>query len=99
MLVGGREQVREARVLAERAPAVLEVRAELVAELRHAARDWHRCRVAEDAEALADDPVADVEQQIEVVLRRAALLERADELHEPAGPDAARRALAPRLVH
>ncbi len=32
MLVGGREQVREARVLAERAPAVLEVRAELVAD-------------------------------------------------------------------
>jgi hypothetical protein len=62
MLVDRREEVRERRVLAEGAAAVREVRAELVAELRHAACDGHRGRVAEHAQAFADDPVAHVEQ-------------------------------------
>ena len=99
VLVDRREQPRELRVGAERAAAVLEVLAELVAELRHAARDRHRGRVAEHAEALADDPVADVERQLEVALGRGSLLDRAHQLDEPARADAARRALAARLVH
>src|SRR5438477_152609 len=80
-------------------PAVRKVLVELVAVLRHAARHRHRSRVAEHAEALADDPVADVEQELEVVLARAAVLDGAQELYEPARADAARRALAARLVH
>src|SRR3954471_15323849 len=99
VLIDGSEEVRERRVLAERTAAVREVRAELVAELRHAGRDRHRGRVAEHAQALADDPVADVEQDVDVLLRRAAVLDRLEDLHEPARPDAARRALAARLVH
>src|SRR5437868_1873967 len=71
------EEMRKRRVLAERAAAVLEVRAELVAELRHAARDGHRRRVAEYAQALADDAVAHVEQHLEIVLGRASVLDRA----------------------
>ena len=40
-----------------------------------------------------------VEREVEVALRRGAVLDRAQHLHEPARPDAARRALAARLVH
>src|SRR5581483_4515724 len=99
VLVDGSEKIRERRVGAERAAALAQVLPELVAELRHAARDRHRGRGAEHAEALADDAVADVEQHLEVVLRRSAVFDRAQDLHEPARPDAARRALAARLVH
>src|SRR5438874_9125769 len=99
VLVDRREEAGEARVAAERAAAALEMLVELLAELRHAARHWHRCRVAEHAQALADDPVADVEQHLEVRLRRRALLDGAQDLDEPASPHAARRALAARLVH
>src|SRR5262249_27281025 len=99
VLVDGGEEVRERRIGAERAAAVREMSAELVAELRHAAGEGHRRRVAEHAEALADDPVADVEHDLEVVLRGGPVLDRAQDLHEPARADAARRALAARLVH
>src|ERR1700759_4818497 len=99
VLVDGSEQPGELRVGAEGAAAVLEVGAELVAELRHAARDRHRGRVAEHAEALADDPVADVEREVEIALLRRSVLDRAEQLDEPARADAARRALAARLVH
>src|SRR6476660_3636128 len=99
MLVDRREQPGELRVRAERAAAVLEMRAELVPELRHAARHRHRRGVAKDAEALADDPVADVEHQIEVALPCGSVLDRPQELNEPARPDAARRALPARLMH
>src|SRR5579862_4281458 len=99
MLVDRHEEVVERRVGAERAAALVEVAAELVAELRDAARDGHRGRVAEHAEALADDPVADVEQELEVALARGAALDGPQQLHEPARADAARRALAARLVH
>src|SRR5258708_19271940 len=98
VLVDGREEVIEGRVAAERTAAVLEVLPELVAELRHAARDRHRGRVAEHAQTLADDPVADVEQELQVVLARRARLDRVQQLHEPARADTPRRALAARLV-
>src|ERR687885_422359 len=46
---------------------------------------------AERAEALAEDPVADVEQQVELLVRGTALLDRLEELHHPPRPLAARR--------
>src|SRR4051794_35347683 len=60
VLIDRRKQMCERRVGAVRAAAVREVLVELLAELRHARRDGHRGRVAEHAQALADDPVADV---------------------------------------
>jgi hypothetical protein len=99
MLIGRCEQAVERGVGAEGAPAVLEVRVELVAELRHAARDRHRRRVAEHAQALADDAVANVEAQREVALGGRAVLDAAQDLDEPPRADAARGALAARLVH
>src|SRR5205823_13029668 len=86
------------RVAAERAAALVDVRLELVAELGDVARDDHRVRVAERAEALAVDAVADVEQQVELALRRAAVLELAQDRRQPARALAARRALPARLV-
>ncbi len=72
--------------------------AELVAEAVDVARDRHRGGVAERAQALAEDAVADVEQQLEVGLRRVPVLDPVQKLHHPARPLAARRALPARLV-
>ena len=72
VLVDRREDALERRLAAERAAALVDVRLELVAELVDVARDRHRGRVAERAEALAEDPVADVEQQVELGLLRAS---------------------------
>src|SRR5579862_574031 len=99
VLVGRRKEVGERRVGAERAAAVREMLFELVAELRHAAGDRHCRRVAQHAEAFADDAVADVEQHLEVVCRGGPVLDRAQDLDEPARTDAARRAFPARLVH
>src|SRR5437764_7822371 len=93
-----REHAVERRLPAERAAALVDVRLELVAELRDVARDDDRVGIAERAEALAVDAVADVEQQVEVGLRRAAVLELAEDRRQPARPLTARRALAARLV-
>ena len=62
VLVDRGEDVVEGRLAAERAAALVDVLPELLAELRHVARDRHRGGVAERAEAVAEDPVADVEQ-------------------------------------
>ena len=70
----------------------------LVAELRDVARDGHRRGVAERAEALAEDPVADVEEQVELALLGATLLDPAEDVDLPADALAARRALAARLL-
>src|SRR3954462_2177434 len=83
---------------AERAAAFLDVRDELAAELRHVARDDDRVGVAERAEALAVDAVAHVEQQVELALGGAPVLELAQDRRQPARPLAARCALAARLV-
>src|SRR5690349_7138591 len=99
VLVDRCEEVRKRRVGAERAAAVPEVLAELVAELGDATRNGHSRRISENAEALADDAVAHVEQNLEVVLGRRSVLDGAQDLHEPARADAAGRALAARLVH
>src|SRR6267142_1836656 len=94
----GSKDVIQGRFPAERAAALVDVRDELVAELRDVARDDDCVRVAERAEALAVDPVADVEQQVEVLLRGAPVLELAEDRRQPAGAFAARRAFAARLV-
>src|SRR4051794_1461531 len=60
-----REDALERR-LGERAAAAVEVRDELVAELVDVASDCHRGRVAERAQALAVDAVADRQQQVEL---------------------------------
>src|SRR6185436_19133291 len=79
-----REDVVQRGRVAERAAALLDVRDELLAELRDVARDGHRGRLAERAEALAVDAVAYVEQQVELTLRRAALLQLAQDRRHPA---------------
>src|SRR5829696_5464603 len=99
VLLDRREQALERGLAAERAAAVVDVLLELVAEAVDVARNRHRGRVAEGAEALAEDAVADVEQQVELPLPRAALLDLVQQLHHPAGSLAARRALAAGLVH
>ena len=83
-IVDRREDALERRVAGERAAACVDVRLELVAELVDVARDGDRVGVAERAEALADDAVADVEQQVEVGLRRAAVLDLLEDLRHPA---------------
>src|SRR5260221_5458078 len=93
-----RQDVVERRGATERAAALLDVRDELVAELRDVRRDDDRVGVAERAEALAVDPVAHVEEEVEVALRRPAVFELAEDRGEPARSLAARRALAARLV-
>src|SRR5829696_5021756 len=99
VLVDRGEQALERRGAAERAAAIVDVRLELAAELVDIACDRHRRRVAERAQALAEDAVADVEQEIELALRCAAVLDLAQDLDHPARPLAARRALAARLMH
>src|SRR3954465_2072740 len=99
VLVDRREDVLERRLAAERASAVVDVLLELLAESVDVARHRHRRRVPERAEALTEDAVADVEQQVEVALLRRPVLERVEDLHYPARADAARRALTARLVH
>src|SRR5919198_852941 len=86
-------------VLAERTASLVDVRLELGAELTQVARDGVDREVAERAERAAEHPVADVLEQVEVGLRRIALLDPRQQLHEPARSLAARRALATGLVH
>ena len=58
----------ERRLAAKWAAAGVDVLPELGAELVDVARDRHGGRVAERAEALAEDAVADVQQQVELAL-------------------------------
>jgi hypothetical protein len=90
--------VVERRLAAERAATLVEMALELVAELRDVARHRHCGRVAERAEAVAEDPVADVQQEIELALLRLARLDLLEQVDHPPGPLAARRALPARLV-
>src|SRR5579883_2631481 len=75
VLVDRGEDALERGGAAERAAAVVDVRLELVAELVDVARDRDRIGVSERAEALAEDPVADREQQVELALVRAPVLD------------------------
>src|SRR3954447_3204893 len=98
MLVGRREDPLERRRAAERAAALLDVRGELVAPLVQVAIDRIDGELAERTEDLPEDVVADRVEQLEVGVRRGAVLDRLEDLHHPACSDAARRALAARLV-
>src|SRR5206468_1020637 len=98
VLRNGREDVVEWRRVAERAAPLLDVRLELVAELCDIARDRDRRRLAQRTEALAVDSVADIEQQVELVLLRVTGLESLEDLGHPPRSLTARRALATRLV-
>ena len=77
----------------------VDVRLELRPVLLEVARDRVHGEVAERAQRLPEHAVADLIQEIEVRALAAALLELRQDLHQPAGADAARRALAARLVH
>ena len=70
---------------------------ELLAELRVAA-DAPDGKVAE-RRATFLDPVADVDDEVEIGIGAVARLDLLQQLHEPAGPFPAGRALATRLVH
>ena len=74
------------------------VRHELGPELLDVAGNGDRRRLAERAQALAVDPVAHVEEKVELGLLRLARLEPAQDLRHPARALPARRALAARLV-
>src|SRR5918992_763690 len=99
VLVDRGRHALERRLAAVRAPALVDVRPELVAELADVARDRHRSRVTQRTEALAEDAVADVEQQIELRVLRVAGLDLLQQLYLPARPLAARGALPAGLVH
>src|SRR6266566_10166337 len=98
VLRDGGEHVVERRLAAERAAARVDVSLELVAELVDVGGHGHRRGLAERAEALPVDAVADVEQEVELALGRLAGLEPAEDLRHPPRALAARRALATRLV-
>ena len=89
----------ERGLAAERAAAVVDVRLELFSELVDVARDRHRGRVAERAQALAEDPVAhaQVAGRARTGRSRPSSIFRSSGDH-PARPLAARRALTARLV-
>ena len=71
---------------------------ELVAELADHRADRHRHRVAEHAEAVADDVLLHRGDDVEVHRRRLAAHDPFQHLHRPVGPLAAGRALAAGLV-
>src|SRR4029453_7507500 len=84
---------------AETAAPLFDVTVKLVPELLRVARDAPDREIAECAERLALDSVADVDEEIEVVLRSVSSLDLLQQLDEPARPLPAGRALAARLVH
>src|SRR3954454_16022530 len=77
---------------------LLHVSLELGPELLDHRADRHRHRVAEDAQAVADDPALDAREDVEVHRGRLAVLDALDHLHGPVRALAARRALAAGLV-
>src|SRR5437868_2010408 len=98
MQSGRGDHAFQRRLVAEWTASFGDVGLELVAELVDVARDRDRGGLAQRAEALAVDPVAHVEEEVELVLLRLARLESAQDLRHPARSLAARRALATRLV-
>src|SRR5829696_6005651 len=82
----------------ERAAALAEVVDVLVAEVLQRGGDRAGRTVTEGAERPAEDVVADVQQLLEVLLGALAVLQPAQDLHQPEGALPAGRALAARLV-
>ena len=74
------------------------MRLELLAELRDHRADRHRHRVAEHAQAVADDVLLDRGHDVEVHRRGLAGVDALEHLHRPVGALAAGRALAAGLV-
>src|SRR4051794_13093427 len=79
-------------------PAHLDVLLELLAELLDHRADRHRHRVAEDAQAVADDLRLDRGHDVEVHRRGLAGVDALEHLHGPVRALAARRAFAAELV-
>src|SRR5262245_62395608 len=98
VLLRRREDALERGLPVERAAAEVDVGLVLVPELVDVAQDRDRVRVAERAQALAHDPVAHGEKEVEVGLRRTAVLDLLEDLRDPLRADAAGRALPARLV-
>src|SRR5438046_10692552 len=94
----GSKYVLHRRRVAEGAAALVDVGLELVPELVHVARHCDRGRLSQRAQALAVDPVADAQEQVELGLLRLPGLEVPQDLRHPACALTAGRALAARLV-
>src|SRR5262245_17591635 len=82
VLLRRREDALERRLAVERAASEVDVRLVLVAELVDVAQDGDRVGVAERAQALAHDPVADGEEQVEVGLGRSTVLDLLEDLRD-----------------
>src|SRR3954463_9744597 len=92
----GRRLLARQRIVA--GARLLDVGLELVAELLDHRADRHRHRVAQDAQAVADDLLLDRGHDVEVHRGRLARLDALEHLVRPVRPLAARRALAAGLV-
>src|SRR6187200_3082733 len=96
---GGRgEDPVERGLPVERTAAQIDMRLVLVAELVDVSQHRDRVGVAERAGALAHDPVADGEEQVEVGLRCTPVLDLLEDLRHPPRADTARCALPAGLV-
>src|SRR5579859_1317909 len=82
----------------ERAATVFRVLDELVPEVLDRRLDRADRAVAERAERAAENVVADVEQLVQVGVAALAMFQRVEQLDDPVGALAARRAFAARLV-
>src|SRR5437773_6642760 len=82
--VDRRQHVVERGLAVERTPALVDVALELAPELGDVAGHRHRGGIAERAQAVAEDPVADVEQEIEFPLRGLAVLDLPQDRDHPA---------------
>src|SRR5947209_2618318 len=98
-LVDRGEDPLDRGLAAERTSPLLNVRHELGRVVPHVTRDWVDREVAQGAEGLAENAVADGPEQVEVSQLGLAGLDPLEDLHHPACAFAARRALAAGLVH
>src|SRR5690606_23237377 len=90
---------RDAQVLDDAAPAVLDHVLELVPEVLQEALHRPGGRVPERADRVALDLVRDVHEHVQIRPRALAFDDSGQHAPEPAGAFAARRALAARLRH
>src|SRR5919201_1176493 len=75
VLVAGRENAFDRRLAVEGAAAPVEVRLELLAKVPGVARDGIDREIPERAERLAEKPVADGQEQVEVGALRPSILD------------------------
>src|SRR5579859_5940674 len=86
------------RPWADFAMAVLDMIFEFFAEEADAADNGAGGRIAEGAEGLSADVIANIDQQIDILLAALAMLQALQNLGQPVGSFAARRAFATGLV-